>query len=78
MEELSSNELIFFARSNDKRMEEVKQWIKMYYSSYNPEPQSALDYKETELNKQLSIYYSSRRNKDEILAILEKRQKGSK
>ena len=63
---MNKQELIFQIQRVEENIENIKQWIKMYYSVYRVEPQTALDSKEVELNKHLESYYYYRKQKDAL------------
>ncbi len=69
---ITKRDTIEVCRDLDKRMDEVTNWIKHYYSNYNPRPNSAMDLQAMELGKQLDKYYWLRCEKDRLMYELNK------
>ena len=68
------DEILYLIKSHEKRIEEIKMWIKLYYSEYKVEPQQAIDSKSYELDNRLRQYYDAMKHKEILVEELQRIQ----
>lgn len=71
MADLGKDEILYFIKEMEVRIDEVKMWVKHHYSNYQAENQSVLGYRSMELDKQLRIYHDAMSRKDMMIKMLE-------